>query len=117
MLFSIVNKATGTTISSKAKVASSFGLRLKGLMFREEIDDSEALIFHNTPSIHTCFMRFAIDVVFLDKTNKVIKIAEAVLPWKIVSCRGSKLTIELPANRAAKRSLKLGDSLEMVANE
>jgi len=117
MLYSIVKEATGTVISSKAKIATSFGLRLKGLMFDKTLDEAGVLIFHNAPAIHTCFMRFAIDVVFLDKDNRVIKIYEAVKPWKMVFCPSSKLTIELPSHRAARRCLEIGDKLDIALTE
>lgn len=114
MVYFIVDKDKGTVISSKAQIANNFGLRLKGLMFKKKIDEKEALVFHNAPSIHTCFMNFAIDIVFLDKSNKVIKICKAVKPWRMVTCFNSALTIELPAHRAKHRSLALGDYLEIT---
>ncbi|MCF7907415.1 MAG: DUF192 domain-containing protein [Candidatus Omnitrophica bacterium] len=117
MTYSIFDKDKGTVISGKARIAKSFGLRLKGLMFKKEIDEKEALIFHNAPAIHTCFMRFAIDIVFLDKSNKVIRICEAVKPWKMVTCSKAAITIELPANRAKRRSLALGDQLEITLGD
>lgn len=117
MVYSIVNKLTGTTISNQAKIADNFILRLRGLMFQKEIESGQALIFPKAPAIHTCFMRFPIDIVFLDKQNKVIKIFEAVRPWRMVYCPHSALVIELPAQRAAQRSLKLGDSLEIVDSD
>ena len=117
MVYTIASKEKGTVISSEARIAKSFWLRLSGLMFKKTIDEKEALIFHNAPAIHSCFMNFAIDIVFLDKNNKVIKICPALRPWKMVSCYRSALTIELPAHRASKRSLSLGDTLEITASE
>ena len=114
MTYFITSSQKGTMISSKAKIATSFGLRLKGLMFDRSLDESQALIFYNAPAIHTCFMRFAIDIVFLDKENRVIRICEAIKPWKMVFCPSSKLVIELPANRASRRSLKIGDKLDIA---
>lgn len=114
MIYTIFDKQKGTLISSKARIANSFGLRLLGLMFKKQMDEKEALVFYQAPAIHTCFMRFAIDIVFLDKSNKVIRICPAVKPWKMVFCSGSASTIELPAQRALRRSLAVGDCLEIT---
>ena len=117
MFYSIISKNKGTLISSKAIIASGFWLRLKGLMFDKAIDERAAVIFYHAPAIHTSFMRFAIDIVFLDKNNKIIKICEAVKPWKIVFCPQSALVLELPAHRAKERSLQTGDILQIKASE
>ena len=117
MFYSIISKNKGSFISSKARVASNFWLRFKGLMFDGAIDEKAAMVFYNAPAIHTSFMRFSIDIVFLDKNNKVIRICEAVRPWKIVFCLSSALAIELPAHRAKERSLEIGDILEITASE
>ncbi len=117
MIYSITSSQQGTMISSKAKIANSFGLRLKGLMFDKSLDESGALIFYHAPAIHTCFMNFAIDIVFLDKDNKVIRICEAVKPWKMVFCPSAKLVIELPSHRASRRSLEIGDKLDIALAE
>ncbi|MBU2044310.1 MAG: DUF192 domain-containing protein [Candidatus Omnitrophica bacterium] len=117
MFYSIISKNKGSFISSKVRIASNFWLRFKGLMFDRTIDEKAAMVFYNAPAIHTSFMRFSIDIVFLDKNNKVIKICQAVKPWKIVFCRHSALAIELPAHRAKERSLELGDTLQITVSE
>ncbi len=117
MFYSIISRDKGTLISSKTRIASGFWPRLKGLMFDKAMDEKEALIFHNAQAIHTSFMRFAIDIVFLDKSNRIIKIYEAVKPWKMVFCPHSALTIELPAYRAKRRSLGIGDTLQIKVSD
>ncbi len=76
----------------------------------------EALLFYHTPSIHTFFMKFAIDIVFLDKNMKVIKIYQNLKPCRFAGTLSSMLTIELPANKVFETSLKLGDILELSPN-
>jgi len=63
--------------------ASTFGKRLIGLMGKMELSENEVMVLRPCSSIHTCFMKFAIDVVFLDKGNKVVETIENLVPWKL----------------------------------
>ena len=101
------------TISQEAQMADTFLRRLVGLMFKKSISSGYALIFRNATSIHTFFMRFPIDIVFLDKDNQIIRICEALKPWRMVLCSRSKTTIELPAHKTSENSLKIGDFLQI----
>ena len=114
MIYSVLNKSKNSLISQKAKMADSFFLRLLGLMFRKSIGKNEALIFKSAPSIHTFFMRFPIDIVFLDKNMKVIRICENLSPWRAVFCFGSAFTVELPPHRVLERPLNIGDILQIT---
>ena len=113
MIYKIINKENSQTLSAKAKVADSFLKRLRGLMFKKSIGEDEALIFYKAASIHTFFMRFPIDIIFLNKESKVIKICPNLKPWKMVFCLKSAITIEFQANKASINSLKIGDTLEI----
>ena len=115
MICKITNRRNGDLISQKAKVANNLISRMVGLMFRKVMDKEEALIFYLAPSIHTCFMRFPIDLIFLDKERKIIRICEALKPWRAVLCAKSFITIELPPYKAEDASLKLGDVLEITS--
>ena len=48
-------------------------------------------------AVHTCFLRFRLDIVFLDADLNVLKVARAVPPWRFVACRGAKAVLELPS--------------------
>jgi uncharacterized membrane protein (UPF0127 family) len=115
MNYRIINKTKGIVIVSKAIVAKSFLERLKGLMFRRNMDRDEALIFYSAESIHMFFMRFPIDIVFLDKSMRVIKIRSQLKPWRMASCFSSSVTIELPANKAKDTHTEVGDILEFIS--
>ena len=82
----ITYKDTGAVISEKAEIASTFFSRAIGLMFKRDMDPQGALIFYHATSIHTFFMRFAFDLVFLDKEQKIIRICEHIGPWKLAWC-------------------------------
>ncbi|MDD4955736.1 MAG: DUF192 domain-containing protein, partial [Candidatus Omnitrophica bacterium] len=68
----------------------------------------------NVNSIHMFFMRFAIDVLYLDKDNKVLKVKHSLKPWRMSSCMAAKATIELPAGKARETSTEAGDTLEFI---
>lgn len=100
MMLKLINKTKNITISTKTTIARSFYARLMGLMFRQSMDSEEALVFYKASSIHMFFMFIAIDVVFLDKDMKVIKVVKNLKPWRMANCFGSYCTIELPANKS-----------------
>jgi hypothetical protein len=77
------------------RVATGFRARLLGLAFRRRA--AEPLLIPRCRSVHTFGMRFAIDVVFLDAGGRVLRVAEAVPPGRIVSCRGARAVVEIPA--------------------
>jgi hypothetical protein len=115
MSYIIVDKTSGKSISADAGIAKTFFERLTGLMFRRSISPEEALIFYNVSSIHMFFMRFPIDVLYLSKEMKVIKIKHSLLPWRMSGCFGAKITVELPAGKAKANLVKIGDTLEFIS--
>ncbi len=113
-MLAVINKSKGTVLADKAELARSFFQRLKGLMFRKKIDSGFGMIFYHCSSIHTFFMRFDIDVIFLDKTNRIVKLYKRFSPCKISSIvLNSYVTIEIPAGVIEKTSTQLGDILEI----
>jgi hypothetical protein len=60
-------------------------------------------------NVHTAFMRFPIDVIFLDSDQVVIRLEKAVAPWRTVSCRGAREVVELAAGECERRGLEVGD--------
>ena len=85
---------------SDVKLADSFLLRLFGLMPRKELKPSEGLLLTYCGRIHTNFMRFMIDVVYLSEDFTVLDI-ETVRPWRLGKrVRGAMHVLEVPANSA-----------------
>lgn len=99
------------------KIADSFFKRLLGLMFRRKMSEDEAIIFSKTPSIHTFFMRFPIDIVFADKDMRIIKICENIKPWRIVFCFGSYYAIECKGGQSWKNNIEVGDTFQMIMSK
>lgn len=101
-------------ISEKILVADNMLSRLIGLMFRAQPPQkAEGLLLDPCNSIHTFFMRYPLDVAFLNSSNKVIKIIRDLKPWRMtwVYFRASK-TLEVPAGKLPT-DLKEGDILEV----
>lgn len=89
-------------LAGRVQVADSFGPRLLGLMFRRRLDAQEGLLLRPCNSVHTFFMRFPIDVVYLDRDGQVLRVTPAMAPWRVGPLvRGAKQVLELPAGGAA----------------
>jgi uncharacterized protein len=84
---------------------------MRGLLGRKALEPGEGLLIRPAPSIHTFFMRFPIDVMFLSRDGEVLKIAEQVGPWRMRSCRGALAVLELTAGDAARRGIAVGDQI------
>ena len=69
------------------------------------------MLFPGTSSIHTMFMRFPIDIVFLDADFRVLSVRDAVPAWRAVSQRGAKAALELAAGEVARAGIAVGDPL------
>ncbi len=112
MNVTIVNKRNNKIVFSKAYEAKSFFLKLRGLMFKKTLTNDEALIFYKTSSIHTCFMRFPLDIIFLDINRKIIRIVESLGAWRMVYCKGAYCTIETAAGTVSLKDIRVNDILE-----
>ena len=109
----IKKKGTGEIIISKCRVASSFFLRLKGLLGNKSISPNEGMLFPKCNSIHTLFMRFPIDCIFLNDNNAVVKICENLSPWKVcVEPKASKV-LEMAAGTITRQNLRKDEVLEI----
>lgn len=93
-------------------VADSMYSRLIGLMFRET-PEGDGLLLDPCTSIHTFFMRYSLDVVFLNKENKVIKIIRNLKPWKMTGIYlKARKVLEAPTGKLSA-DLRVGDTLEV----
>jgi uncharacterized membrane protein (UPF0127 family) len=86
-------------------VADSYWTRLRGLLGRRELGPGEGLLLRPASSVHTAFMRFPIDVVFLDDELRVLDVVEAVPPWRVKAKRGARAVLELGAGEAARQGI------------
>ena len=117
-VFSVRNDRSGTTLATRARLASSYWDRLMGLMGRKGIEEGGGLFITRSASIHSFFMRFRFDAVFIDRDNRVVTVVPAMRQWWIAfGGRGAKDVIELPAGIAASTGTQRGDLLVFEAAE
>jgi uncharacterized membrane protein (UPF0127 family) len=105
-------RSDGTVACEQCKVAATMLPRMKGLLGRKSLPSNEGILIRPAPSIHTFFMRFPIDVVFLSRQGEVLKVAEHVAPWRARSCRHSYAVLELAAGEAGRRGIAVGDRVD-----
>jgi uncharacterized membrane protein (UPF0127 family) len=111
--FFSVRTEGGAALCARCVLADTPFSRLRGLMGRKELGPDEGLLLTPASSIHTSFMRFPIDVVFLDADRTVLGMRDAVKPWRMTAWRGSRSVLELPAGTCERRGLRPGDRLAL----
>jgi uncharacterized membrane protein (UPF0127 family) len=87
--------------------------RMRGLMGRRGLPAGEGLLLSPAPAIHTAFMRFPIDALFLDRELRVLKVVEQLRPWRIASERRAHSVLELSAGESGRRGVQVDDRLEL----
>lgn len=115
-MLNIINITQGIALASNVRIADNFILRLKGLLGTKHLANSEALIIKPCYSVHTIGMAYAIDVLFVDERNRVLKAVVNLKPWQAASCRGSAYVVELPAGKVDTTGTACGDLLSFSAN-
>jgi hypothetical protein len=106
-----LRRENGEVVVDQCVVADTPVSRMRGLLGRNELRPGEGLLLRPASSIHTCFMRFSIDAVFLDGGLRVLGISDELRPWRAASRRGARAVLELPAGESARRELRVGEQL------
>ena len=107
------NHTRNTVLAERARVADTMGSRMVGLLSSKGLADGEGLWIQPCNSIHTWFMRFTIDAIFLDRENRVVKSVERMRPWRLTWIAPKAVgVLELPAGSIEKTGTKVGDVLE-----
>ena len=104
-----LRREDGRIVCERVVVADRAYRRMRGLLGRKYLRQGEGMVLRPGWSIHTAFMRFPIDAVFLDADQVVIKIEHEVGAWRTVSCRGAREVVELAAGECRRRGLEVGD--------
>jgi len=106
----IINQSRGTVLAERAEEAATIIRRMKGLLGRKTFSPQEALLIKPCNSVHTFFMRFAIDVLFLDRNNRVIMAIPALQPFRITAVYfKARSAVELPAGTIHSSKTSPGD--------
>lgn len=113
-MYRITNTTRGTTLARQAEQARSFLARLRGLMFRASLPEDGGLVIEPNNSVHTFWMRFPIDVIFVDRQNRVVGLVNAMPPNRpYAGARRARRTLELPAGVIAATNTQVGDQLDI----
>ena len=107
----IILAHNGETILDHVPVAHGLWLRFRGLMCRRTLGESEGLLIPHCRSVHTCLMRFPIDLVYLRDESEVVRIVGAVKPCRVSSCGQADSVLEAPAGWARRAGVSVGDVL------
>jgi uncharacterized membrane protein (UPF0127 family) len=106
-------EGSAVVLADNCRIALTFLPRFLGLMMRRELPIGHGMLFPRCSSIHMLFMRFPIDAVYLDSSNRVAKIVENLRPWRVSAAAGADAILELPAGRAKECGLRKGDTLRI----
>ena len=111
----IHNLTKKTVIARKSFVAMTFPDRARGLIARD-FQNFDAMVFNNCSAIHTMFMTMNIDVLFVDKDNKICGLRKNLGPWiPFVKAPGAVSVIELPVGTIERSNTERGDAIDLNA--
>jgi uncharacterized membrane protein (UPF0127 family) len=110
----VYNTTRNTSIATQCAEARSFLARLRGLMGHPGLEAGQGLLIEPCSSVHSFFMRFPIDVIFVDRTNTVVGITTSMAPNRpYAGARNARYVIELPAGTIAASGTQIGDALQV----
>lgn len=108
----IKNETRGAILAERAFEARGFWPRLVGLLGRSALESGEALLLDPCTSVHTAFMRFPIDVIYLDRDKRVVKTSPNLKPFRMSGVlRGGRSVIELPTGIIESTGTVAGDEI------
>ena len=107
------NQTRDTVLGTAVDMADTSEKRRTGLLKHERLAAGEGLWIVPCESVHTFFMKFPIDLVYLDKNRKVRKVRKAVPAWRFSGCLTAHSVLELPAGTTEETGTQAGDILEI----
>ena len=107
----LINERTDTPVATAVELATTRRTRRKGLLGRNSLDPQSAIVLVPCTAVHTAFMRFPIDVVFVDRGGRAVRVVHNLHPWRIAAARKAHSVIELAAGRAREAGIHVGDRL------
>jgi len=106
----LYNRTKGTLLADRVIMADNFFARLKGLLGKPGLNPGNCLVIKPCRCVHTMFMRFAIDVIFLGSDGQVLALIENLRPFRFSPyVRGAWLAVELPAGTLSRAVTAVGD--------
>ncbi len=111
----LLNRRNGAVLAGRVESAATLSARLRGLLGRSGLPEGEALRIEPCTSIHTFFMKFPIDAVFLQRDGKVVRAVEEMHPWRATRIYPSAaMVVELPAGTLRRTDTRAGDFLDLI---
>jgi uncharacterized protein len=110
----VANVTRGTVLATQLELAGTGAARRKGLLGRVKLSPGEGLWIKPCESVHTFFMRFAIDLVYLDRKHRVRKVRSNVGPWRLSACFLAHSVLELPVGTIHSSRTERGDTVEVT---
>jgi len=108
----VYNVTRSCVLIEHGEVADNIWTRLRGLIGHRPLRDGEGLMITPCNSVHTCFMRFPIDVVYVTEDGEVVGLAQQLHPFRIGPIvRRARFVLELPAGTIAKTGTQIGDRI------
>ena len=111
----VFNETKATSVATNVRIATSMWSRFWGLMLHGALSEDEGLLIKPCSSVHMFFMRFPLDIVYLNKESIVVKVVPNLKPWRMsLGGRGAHSALELPAGTAARAGIEFGDQLRIA---
>jgi uncharacterized membrane protein (UPF0127 family) len=110
----LINERTGKPVATVVEVADTRAARNQGLLGREGLDASHAFVLSPCFAIHTAFMRFPIDVLFVDRDGCAVKIVPSLAPWRLAMAIRARHVVELAAGELRGSDVRVGDRLYLT---
>ena len=111
MRFLVRNETRNTVLATEAEAADTSAKRRKGLLGRQHLRSGEGLWIVPCEAVHSFFMKFPIDVIYLDRDKCVRKVTPRLVPWRMSACLTAHSVLELPAGTADETRTQRGDRL------
>ena len=115
LIYRVRNLTRGTSIGDAIACAESSSERRIGLLKHTRLDVGEGLWIVPCEAVHTFFMKFALDLIYLDRKKRVRGVRKAVGPWRFSMCFAAHSVIELPVGTIDRTLTAKGDELEIVS--
>ena|SRR5215469_866418 len=113
--YRLVHPRSGRVLAERLRLPRTFVGRSLGLMFRRSVAGGEGLWLRPCNGIHMFFVRFPIDAVFLDRSERVVRAYPGLKPWRVVPfVRRAHSVVEVPAGTIAALDLEPGEPLEVT---
>ena len=109
--FARVVTPEGVVLCKRCEIPESAFGRTRGLLGREGLEPGTGMLIDRAGSVHMFFMRFPIDVVFLDRNRTVVRIVHGLRPWRVSGARKAVAALELPVGAVDEAGLEEGDVL------